>query len=281
MRRRKSLYLFLVKVATVLFVVFCLWPVLDRKLTSQDDFVNLCQTPIAPIFHSRIQWNEYRIGDGISLQYEAPGCEKYPGSIVCLYSQETSQPNDIDALSRALEKNPRPATGEEIAYLHARLGDGLCAQHDPPCRGARNSVPDCWNNNDDCFMNRNSMTKQYAYSKHWYDNVIIDLLATKVSKIIIIGDKFHWTRTPDPRGGNFSVDEEYLSKISRFFHDHGFAVCVKAPELPDDDFALLSSANVFTQGGGGYSALVAKMVTKSGGLVLQPSSTSLGFRKLV
>jgi len=191
-----------------------------------------------------------------------------------MYSKETSRPNDLDALTRVLQKFSKNVFGDDVAFLHARLGDGLCAQYDPLCRGTRSDTPDCWNNYADCFTNVNSETKQYAYSKNWYEPVIKELITTGVSKIIIIGDKFHWTRTPDPRHGDFSVDETYLSNVAGFFTNFDFEVCIKDPGLPDDDFALLTSARVFIQGGGGYSGLIAKVVSKRGGVVVKPRNTT-------
>ena len=259
----------------VLFTVLCFSKVLTSPAANNVAHVSVKH--VSHTFcHTRREtnvdislWNDYRIGDGIALQYEAPGCEKYPNSIVCKYTQETREPNDVSALIRVLGKYYRQL-GDNLAALHVRLGDGLCAQIDPLCRGDIKTRPDCWNNDRDCWSDTNSMTKQYAYSQRWYESVILDLELAKVSAVVIIGDKFHWTRTPDPRQGNYSVDEEYLSNLSIFFRSHGFDACVKEAELPDTDFALLCSARVFIQGGGGYSALVAKVVKQRGGTVLKP-----------
>ena len=214
-------------------------------------------------------WNDYRIGDGIAFQYGAPGCERYPKSIVCDYTRETKEPNDISSLIHVLGKYSEQL-GDGLAALHVRLGDGLCAQIDPTCREDMKTIPDCWNDDGDCWSDPSSVTKQYAYSRLWYESVVFDLKMTNVSALVIVGDKYHWTRTPDPRKGDYSVDDSYLSKLSSFFVSHGFEVCVKEGEPPDTDFALLCSARVFVQGGGGYSALVAEVVRQRGGVVLTP-----------
>ena len=83
---------------------------------------------------------------------------------------------------------------------------------------------------------------------------------------------FHWTRTPDPRRGNFRVDEKYLDSMAHFFRERGFEVILHEPNLPDSDFMYLCSAHVFVRGGGGYRALVARVVENRGGIVIEPSS---------
>ena len=222
------------------------------------------------------RWNEYRIGDIVALRSDAPGCELYPKSIGCEYTRETEEPNDIAALKRVLD-NHSQQLGYNLAALHVRIGDGLCAQIDDSCRGMTRTKPDCWNDDRDCFTNIHSNTKQYAYSRRWYETVVSELKTTRVSRIVIVGDKYHWTRTPDPRNGNYRVDEEYLGNVAHFFRTRGFEVCVKDTEVPDVDFALLCSARVFIQGGGGYSALVAEIVKQRGGLVIRPTNSSEKF----
>ena len=219
-----------------------------------------------------MQWNDYRIGDGISRQYGSPGCERYPRSIVCEYTKETRLSNDLDALTKVLTRYSGAEIERGEALLHVRLGDGLCARTDPACRGYRTSLPDCWNNDEDCWKDKNSKTKQYAYSKEWYNiSMISNLRALNITRVVIFGDMFHWTRTTDPREGDFSVDEQYLSNIAEFFHRYHFETCVRRPDFPDVDFAALCSARVFIQGGGGYSALVARVVSRRGGVVLKPA----------
>ena len=218
-------------------------------------------------------WNEYRIGDGIAMHHGAPGCDAFPDSIVCAYLRITDVPNNISALVEVLEKRSKARTESSVALLHARLGDGLCAVVDEPCRGTRSGVPDCWNNDEDCWFDA-EISRQYAYSKHWYTSVVSQLRQLRITSVRIVGDKFHWTRTPDPRQGNFSVDEAYMDAVVHFFRTRGFGVHIQEPQLPDSDFLFLCSAQVFVQGGGGYSALVARVVENRGGKVIIPAKYS-------
>ncbi len=244
------------------------WPLVDQTIPK------VCHTSTKEIAADEIAWwNDYRISDIVALRTDAPGCERFPQSIGCEYTRETDEQDDISALKRVLIKHSEQLD-PDLAALHVRIGDGLCSRIDPSCRGVTETKPDCWNNDRDCFSNVLSVTKQYAYSQQWYETVVLQLKSTRVSKVVIVGDKYHWTRTPDPRKGDYSVDEEYLANIAQFFRTHDFDVCVKDKGLPDIDFTLLCSARVFIQGGGGYSALVAEIVKERGGMIIKPTNSS-------
>jgi len=218
-------------------------------------------------------WNEYRISDGIARKHGAAGCESFPDTILCSYLKETSKSNDIPALIRVLNLTQyrRPELDESTVIVHVRIGDGLCAQYDYPCRGDRTNVPDCWNNYEDCFFNPESEGKFYALSKKWYIPVLQKLsFSNEARNVVIVGDMRHWTRTLDPRNGNFSVDEAYLLNLAHFWREFFPSVRVQVNNIPDEDFILLCSARVFVQGGGGYSALVADIVRARGGTVINP-----------
>ena len=217
------------------------------------------------------RWNQYRIGDGVAMYPGSPSCKAFPGSIVCAYQNETDIPNNVSVLVSVLDKRSKTIAGEGVAFVHIRLGDGLCAKNEDPCRSTKSGDPDCWNDDQDCWNDG----MQYAYSKHWYNSVISQLQTLHIKRINIVGDKFHWTRMTDPRLGDFSVDEAYLDRMAHFFRSHGFRVVLHDLGFPDSDFIYLCSARVFVRGGGGYSMLVAQVVKARGGIVIEPS-THLG-----
>ena len=222
-----------------------------------------------------LSWNDYRIGDGIARQYDPPGCELYPGSIVCLYHQATRAANDLNVLEMVLKSVETTAGYEKApdhaALVHVRLGDGLCGRIDPQCRGTRTDTPSCWERSSDCWYDPNSETKFYAYPRTWYHSVISELKNIQHDdKLIIVADKNHWTRTVDLRKGNFSVDDSYIEDVANFFRFHKFQVHIRQPNLPDQDFVFLCSAKVFVQGGGGFSKLVASIIEARGGTVVKP-----------
>lgn len=221
--------------------------------------------------------NNYRLSDGILRQYDAPGCELFPNSLVCMYHHEANDSEELNmvALLRVIERNEQrmvKTVHEHTAFVHVRLGDGLCAQYDIQCRGERVDVPSCWESDYDCWRDANSVTKQYCYSKHWYDDVFDQLANLRVQRIEIIGDMHHWTRTsPDPRKGDFTIDKAYVTDLANALRMRHFDVFVRDPRTPDEDFLYMCSAEVFVQGGGGYSALIASVVEARGGNVLRPS----------
>jgi len=224
-------------------------------------------------------WNDYRIGDGIAKQYDAPGCEQYPNSIVCSYQQNTEVANDMDVLIEVLKKFEKKSGFRKVqqhaVLVHVRLGDGLCAQYDPKCQRASANIPNCWEEHTDCWYDPNSETKYYAYPKEWYYGVVSKLRKSHYGGlVIIVADKKHWTRSIDPRNGDFSVDDAYIESLVKFFRSHDFEVHVRQPNYPDRDFLYLCSANTFVQGGGGFSKLVASVVRQRGGTVHSPSNNS-------
>lgn len=220
-------------------------------------------------------WNEYRIGDAVSRKFDAPGCERFPDTIACLYLKHTDSANDIgvlisviDTVQDALKCKTAP---KDVVVMHLRLGDGLCAQYDKPCRGARVTRPSCWDSDNDCFNNPSSETKQYAFSRRWYEKVLATVIEQNYTKVVLVTDTEHWTRTPDPRRGDHSVDVEYIQNVIRYFSSEFVQVSLKETGEPDEDFIYMASARHFIRGGGGYSRLVSDVVQARGGDILIPS----------
>ena len=219
------------------------------------------------------KWNDYRIGDGVALRPDAPGCDQYPDSIVCAYQKYSSEPNNITALLRVLDayRTQQSTMSANAIVVHVRLGDGLCAQFDQLCRGDKTHTPNCWEDDSDCWFDPQSSTKQYAFSERWYENVMLDLSTYRGQRaVFILGDKHHWTRTPDPRK-DYSVDDAYLENVKIFFRSLFQCVHILEAGDPDEDFALMCSARTFVQGGGGYSALIAQVIEARGGTVFKPN----------
>jgi len=219
-----------------------------------------------------VDWNTYRISDGIA-QYAGDVCQTHPGTLVCQYLKLTDKLNDMDVLLPLLEslQNNIDVPDKATAILHLRTGDGLCHRYDPPCRGNRTDVPDCWLRDEDCWADVSiSPPRQYAFSVDWYTGLIDKL--DGIEHIEIVADPLHWTRTADPRGGNFTVDENYVKSAATFFQSLGFALSFREQRYPDVDFAYMCAASYFIQGGGGFSMLVSSVVRARGGHVFTPSN---------
>ena len=228
----------------------------------------------APEKLAKIDWTPYRIADGVNRYPGAPGCDEFPGSLVCLYHKATKRNGDviillevIDSLERRKSLPVQPSNNTVI--VHLRLGDGLCARIDQECRANVTSVPDCWENDADCWQDPVSK-KRYAFSKKWYHSVILQLPPSQ--NIIIVGDMNHWTRgSGDPRSGDFSVDELYRQSVANYFGSFGHQTTIREPAVPDEDFLFMCRARTFIQSGGGLSSLVGSIVEVRGGKVIKPS----------
>jgi hypothetical protein len=243
---------------------------------SNNSFV-LSSSDIANLVKEPADWNRYRIGDAIKFVPGAAGCERYPDSIVCDYLQQTTRPMNIEVLRQVVRNRSQNATIPHPSdiVVHLRLGDGLCAEKDPQCQLRNQSTtPDCWHYEQDCF--RNSKQKLYAYPKEWYIRVVKELrYTTSARSMQVVSDSSHWTRSRDPRGKNQSHDDLYRQQFSSFMKEHGFHVNFQGKGTPDQDFIYLCYAKVFVKGGGGYSGLVAELVTSNDGIVITPQTTRL------
>ena len=220
--------------------------------------------------HSREQldWKEYRIGDGVKFYEGAPGCSEFPRSIVCEYQKRTNLSNDVSTLMKVLSAFDAERPDDRTVVVHLRLGDGLCARYDTPCRGTRIDTPSCWDRDSDCWIDK-SISRQYAYSKHWYSHILEEIPAN-YTHVVIVSDKYHWTRITDPRNGDFSVDDHYRERAEQFFAAGGYKIVPRQPKLPDEDFAFMCGAHVFIRGGGGLSELISQVVSQKGGKILTP-----------
>jgi hypothetical protein len=73
-------------------------------------------------------------------------------------------------------------------------------------------------------------------------------------------------------GSHFDIDfersSEYIRGVRDFFVSNGFTVHLRLGGIPDDDIAFSANARFFIQGGGGFSILLANLVSVMGGQVL-------------
>eukprot|EP00984_Skeletonema_dohrnii_P009638 scaffold3693_cov117-Skeletonema_dohrnii-CCMP3373.AAC.1 len=137
-------------------------------------------------------------------------------------------------------------------------------------------IPNCWENETDCFVN--SHGNLYAYPRHYYEQVAAELLESvgNLTKIIVVSNPSHWTRNTDRRNGDYSIDYTYRDNVITFFRSKGFAIqAYHSSGRPDDDFVYMCSARIFVQGGGGLSKLVSTVVTANGGRVFKPRKATI------
>ena len=69
-------------------------------------------------------------------------------------------------------------------------------------------------------------------------------------------------------GTSSDLSAEYVRRILHVFHTAGICVIDHSHLNADDAFIHMSNARVFVPSGGGYSTLIAALVTLRGGIVL-------------
>lgn len=267
------------RLAAFVTLVFVCFVRSHRVTTKAGITVDQIQEPsqrlgVTPV--SRFYFNRYRIADIVKGVPRASDniCLRFPQTLGCLYTElSNGTSSNITLLLHILQQRRLTAVPQDNdIVVHLRLGDGLCAYVDnPPCPQMRTRTPDCWNDSADCWRGGELGQHHFAYSKDAYFPVLRELLRAHLGKrIIVISEKRHWTRSSDPRTGDFTVDDTYVQNFVSFFESQGFAVIVFQPRTPDDDFQFACAAQTFIPGGGGYSDLIGTVVAANGGVVIRP-----------
>jgi len=221
-------------------------------------------------------WDWYRVGDMIgrsSYRQTACGhfdrcedyhCDRWPTSLACRYVQATNAENDWPAVASIMhtyytDARYRPPADAVVAHL--RVGDVLSGY------GAEDrSVYDILHGSPICFGGVDADTHHGGESRHCYVKNLayfeaqIAKLPSAVRTIYLIA------------GSHFDIDfdrsSEYIRGVRDFFVSNGFSVHLRLGGNPDDDIAFSANSRFFIQGGGGFSILLANMVTVIGGQVL-------------
>lgn len=251
-----------------------------RTLKRRDSYSKPLVTELPAVSHAetpmQIDWNNYRLGDAIRQLWQA--CDEYPDTIACEYQKLTKKAIDIPVLQKVL-KAYDDRNSKILQYtsnrtvLHLRLGDGLCVKNDPLCPLDNTKPLDCWHDSRSCFRDpfeeNVHSCRFYAMPKHCYTGVVKALVPGQI--VTILASIKHFTRPPfDIRNGNYITDLKYRENVATFLRSHGFRVDFRDEGSPDFDFAFLSSAATFVQGGGGWSRLVGEVVLAQGGQVISP-----------
>lgn len=215
------------------------------------------------------KWNYYRLGDALKRTHDAPGCKDFPGTVACAYLQATAKISDMAVLFGILSRRRQTdLPGEKDIVVHMRIGDGI-------------QGPDCWHNANDCFSWVETRTGKllYALPKAYYAAVLPRMpKAAEGYRVVLVGAVGHNTRHApvgaDASGHQNVVKETawsraYVRNMVRFFEYTGYKVELREDHDPDTDFVYMSRASTFVQGGGGYSGLIAQMVSLNGKQVLR------------
>jgi hypothetical protein len=154
------------------------------------------------------------------------------------------------------------------------------------CRVPR--LQDCWERADDCFSYYEPQVGRLLYTlpRQYYARVLPHMPpAADGYDVVLVGAIGHNTRSilPDTRivpgvtpskaaavvRQETEWSEIYVQKVKGFFEARGYTTRVRKERDPDTDFTFLARAHTFVQGGGGYSGLVARLVSASGMRVLR------------
>jgi hypothetical protein len=218
------------------------------------------------------QWQDYRLGDAVMGLGNGPGtdprvgsaamCGAWPHSIGCAYNRLLDhgaiQPENITALHQLVqERRQGDVPPRKAIVVHVRVGDGL-------------KGPDCWHNSSDCNVWAGGGVPtwggvRYAQPQEYYAQLMPSMpRAADGYSIVIVGVSYHIGEVN--KSADFTdVSKTYIDSAVRYFEDHGYDVAVRSECDPDTDFAYMSSAHTFVQGGGGYSGLIAGLVEFGGG----------------
>ena len=103
--------------------------------------------------------------------------------------------------------------------------------------------------------------QHYVYPLAYYEGVVCCQLPSHIRLgYIVAGAQYKSDR-------GWPISTAYINGVRDFFVSKGFRMRVIAGRNPDDDLIFMGQARHFVQGGGGYSAVVAGVVSEMGGEV--------------
>jgi hypothetical protein len=106
------------------------------------------------------------------------------------------------------------------------------------------------------------LTRGYVKSRFYYENVCRELKTRNIVEIHLSCGGI--------RVDNQHKSQEYVYRLKTLFTDHGFHIVDISSKTADEAFQMMSNAVVFVPSGGGYSTVIASLVTKRKHEVLKP-----------
>lgn len=234
--------------------------------------------------------SQYRIGDMVAVDeyrhapctdFDCPGWRSlpgsaqmpsvaawheaaYPNSLAALYLRATggTRDNDYESLSEIVHDFDTVETPPlDAVVVHVRVGDvlddgnygtldydvgTLLHMADEVCVGG---IPARGDESRHC----------YVHNLQYYERLLRRLPSTVKRAVLCAGSH---------NDIYFGRSSQYLRGLRDFFIAKGFTVDLRFGRPPDDDLAYMGRARYFIQGGGGFSIMIANLVTRLGGLVL-------------
>ena len=174
----------------------------------------------------------------------------YPNSLATKYLKEIKNlPYDKKFSNlNVLEKLTKSNKKLDIA-LHLRLGD----------------VIGNFNKKKNIFNQRAGEKKYiYFYQPKSYKKIAKKLNKMNINKVHV----FYGSHTNDFDSNN----KLYVKKVKKIFKQHNIDFIYSSTNDPDKDFILMSNSKIFIKSGGGYSRLIASLVTNKGNKVIIPDN---------
>jgi len=177
----------------------------------------------------------------------------WPKSIMDVYFNLTENYNNFSILSKITKTKMLNISSGTV--LHIRAGDTI----KNATKQWTKAIPHSKNN-----------LRIYVFDRSYYKKIINQSRINPDAPLTIIASTIHNTGAFLSKNIIFDRNMEYLNLVYKLFKDSGFNTSLRVNKhTPDEDFAFMSNANIFIQGGGGYSDLVAKIVRINGGQVLK------------
>lgn len=212
---------------------------------------------------NRQYWQNYRLGDIIKgwfievnkLHYHEKTLKKWPTSIGSKYISRTSskkvkkKKNNFrivrDIIKQKIKKENFPTPDKNEIILHLRLGD-VIRSYDKKTK--KFTVKDNF---------------EYVTKLNKLEKCLQKLDAHK--KILIV----YGTHKKNIQ---IEANKIYLQSIKNVLRSNNFTFQERFSGNPDEDFVFMCKATTFIKSGGGFSKLIADMVKKNNGKVIDPIS---------
>ncbi len=203
-------------------------------------------------------WHLDRLGDMVKTHARRAKAEAYhhqnfPGSLASEYMRQTTEEMNLPVLEKLVAE--RVHAGAEVpspdtAVVHVRAGDVI--------DNNRNSLEAIL---QDRCLHPKDYRCWYVRSRSYFQRKA-GALKKKAKRVILVSGSHK------RRKGGFPKSTEYLYAVQKCFEDAGYPTTLRVGRDPDSDFVYMSRANIYVPTGGGYSRIIALLVSRNGGAVM-------------
>lgn len=231
----------------------CLICILSKQSDTCPGLCNIVQYRISDLFHHKFAPIAFKYKHmnvtGKDIAKWLHNC--WPGSIMDRYVSKTDKKNDYMILNEIVS-DMRSSSNVPKTIVHIRAGDTIFNAS-------------LQFHMSQTFSGHNLIV--YDYDKNYYQKVILKLRKYNVTRISIVASTLHLANQKNVQQQNENM--KYIHMVRNFFIKSKFNASLRINQgTPDEDFLYMSGANIFVQGGGGYSQLIARFVKYNGGIVI-------------